>query len=61
MSRNDGRPRSVGTLSLDPLPFVHRCIDDGTCPFYGKRMSIRGVNNELEPRSGFIQDDEAYL
>lgn len=60
MSRNDGRPRSVVTLKLDPLPYVHDCWDDGTCTNVGKRMPSPGINNEFNPRPGFIQDEDAY-
>ncbi len=55
MSRNDGRPRSVVALSLDPLPWVHKLSQkrhkgDQDCWVYC----------EFLPRPGFIQDKEAY-
>lgn len=60
MSRNDGRPRSAVSLSLDPLPYVHECWDDGTCMLNGKRRAERGINDEFDPRPGFVQEEEAY-
>ncbi len=46
--------------ALDPLPYVHRCWDDGTCSNYGKRRKTRGVNDEFEPRDGFSKNEDDY-
>lgn len=56
MSRNDGRPRSVSSLTLDPLPYVDK--EDG--PGRWIRQAHPDAWAEFEPRPGFIQDEEAY-
>ena len=58
MSRNDGRPKSVGALKLDPLPYVgYADIPAGGIPV---RAKTPGDGLEFEPRDGFIQDEEMY-
>jgi len=56
MSRNDGRPKSVVTLSLDPLPFVK---DINGTPTRANN-NCGGWPVEIDPRPGFIQDKKAY-
>lgn len=56
MSRNDGRPKSVVELKLDPLPFVDK--EDG--PGKWIRQTRSDPWTEFEPREGFIQDRDAY-
>lgn len=58
MSRNDGRPKSVRTLKLDPLPYVgYADAPAGGIPV---RSATRRPGTELDPRPGFIQDLGAY-
>lgn len=45
---------------LDPLPYVHRCWDDGTCPDYGKRLPSTYIHNEFEPRPEYEQEQSYY-
>ena len=64
MSRNDGMPKSVGTLKLDPLPYVTYANDRRT----DVRSATWDIQSEgeveyvrvLDPRPGFVQDEEAY-
>lgn len=64
MSRNDGRPRSAVTLTLDPLPYVtyadHHRTDVRSAEW--DIQSEGGVEyvRVFDPRPGFIQDEEAY-
>lgn len=53
MSRNDGRPKSVVSLSLDPLPF--RDLKDTRY-----RVEAMKFAYEFRPRPGFVQEREAY-
>lgn len=57
MSRNDGRPKSVGALKLDPLPYVKDL--DGTLTRASNNCG--GFPVEFLPRPGFIQDEEMYV
>ena len=59
--RKDGRPRSVVSVGLDPLPYVHACWDDGTCTRIGERVAVRKINDEFRPRDGYSQNEEDYL
>lgn len=45
---------------LDPEPYVHSCWDDGTCSRFGERTTVKGVNDEFEPRDGYEQDERKY-
>lgn len=53
MSRNDGKPKSVVTESLDPLPFAD---------YKGVRYSVDAMKfaAEFAPRPGFVSQREAY-
>lgn len=58
--RKDGRPRSLGLMKLDPLPYrntesVGRYGDKETA------MVVCGDDYEFNPRAGFIQDEDEYV
>lgn len=59
MSRNDGRPKSVGVLKLDPLPWA---TFEGGTGYVTKRHASEPVDVycEFKPRPGFIQDEKSY-
>lgn len=65
MSRNDGRPRTVNKLMLDPLPYLATGIDKELwIPFIARGANLQSMQKydkvEFLPRPGFIQDEEAY-